>query len=375
MTKSGSYLVTLYASLAICYWLPGLHDISFLKLTVIALACFLIVSTGELSRLGLQKALSFFFLALISILPSFFLSGIENITDYVLNVAIICAFYVASTATNPSLAVTLSNALQIIRVSVLSLVGLHIFGSVTGTFDSLMPFVDRYTRFSDIGFNLSRTGWSASLGLMTPIFFINQRTITGLIMVLPILISQIISGGRGGALASVIVVLMTLIQRRQYALLTGGLTISAVLILINAEYLTTHLRVDRISNGTHSLNDFSSGRIDTYLESIDIFLSNPIFGIGYGNMDLTAQTGVRLVHNTFMLIISELGIFCLPFFIGLFRLFKDLTDVGTSHSVKRSVPLAAAFTLMMLEPGILIRSFQNSFGFWLLFFLGVLSDD
>ncbi|MEK7452794.1 MAG: O-antigen ligase family protein [Patescibacteria group bacterium] len=77
-------------------------------------------------------------------------------------------------------------------------------------------------------------------------------------------------------------------------------------------------------SSSFSLSDISNtGRIQIWKTSIDIFLDNPIFGVGLGNLPIffDPTTSVKSpinAHNTYLDILSELGLIGFLLFIGFF---------------------------------------------------------
>jgi putative inorganic carbon (HCO3(-)) transporter len=71
--------------------------------------------------------------------------------------------------------------------------------------------------------------------------------------------------------------------------------------------------------------DSANSRIELWYEGVQMFKSNPIFGVGHGMfMDQVAQTA----HNSFVLVFSELGFVGFFFWVGLiYASFKCLSYV------------------------------------------------
>jgi O-antigen ligase len=305
---------------------------------------------------------------LLAIIPSVFLSKISEIVDYTTNVLIIFSFTITVSLLRINRDI-IKKVLNIISVGILIPVIIHLSGVFVFDFNNLLPINEPYISFKEIGLNVSRTGWSASLALFIPILFIKRSSFSALLFSIPVLTSQFISGGRGGLLAGVVTVILILINRKNYRIIAVlGMFIIAAVVAYSDE-LSLILRLNRLSQSEGALNSFSAGRIDSYIASLKLLLNNPVFGIGYGNMDLTTVLKMKNVHNAFLLLITELGIFSFLFFIGIFLLLQRLFTGNRKLGIPTYVPIIALFVLMMLEPSVLFRSFQNSFGFWAYYFI------
>lgn len=358
----------LYAPISMIYWFPRIGPINTFKLALIALICFstFLFNTG--TKRTLSGVTAFAFLALLAILPSIGLSPFYDLVDYFTNVGIIATFCLAVSTfdANDHLYKILSN---LISFGVVLFALIHVIGSVYFNLDSYIPIDEAYTGFADIGFNLSRTGWSASLGLFVPILFLNRSSRQGLLLAIPMVLSQYICGGRGGLVASAAAILIILWKRREKALLVLLLFCAVALIQTNYDEFAGAMRLDRLDGGANALNSFSAGRIESYVLALEIFQQNWLTGIGYGQMDLSRQLGCEDVHNAFLLLTTEMGLFVAPLFLGLFILVRPLFKPTRTSDIPPLAPIAALVLLMSVEPSVLFKSFQNSFGFWSYFFL------
>lgn len=358
----------LYAPISMVYWFPRLGSINTFKLALIAFICLSTFIYNAGTKRTTSGVTAFAFLALLAILPSIGLSPFDDLVDYFTNVGIIAAFCLAVSTfdANDHLYKILTN---IISFGVVSFALTHIIGSVFFNLDAYIPINEAYTGFADIGFNLSRTGWSASLGLFVPILFLNRSSRQGLLLVIPLILSQYICGGRGGLVASAAATIIILWRRREQALLVSLLFCGLALIQANYDEFTGAMRLDRLDGGANALNSFSAGRIESYVLALEMIQQNWLTGIGYGQMDLSNQIGCEDVHNAFLLLTAELGLFVAPLFFGLFILVRPLLKPTRTSDIAPLAPMVALVLLMSVEPSVLFKSFQNSFGFWSYFFL------
>lgn len=358
------YLFAIYAPLSIVYWLPRFEYISYLKILLIGMFCFSVFLKGRYSRKAFLESVLLFTLAIIAIVPSIFLSSTASIGDFIQNIFIVSIFYLCSSSMNKFNDRIIVKVINSICYCVLLICLVFLYGVFIGNFDAYLPLNDPYTYFRNTGFNLSRTGWSVSLALFTPLFFVERKSTTACLMIIPLFFSQIISGGRGGMLATLICVILIFIYRREFKLLSWSMILLGIIIYANYDTLYSLLRLERLSGAVGGLNSFSAGRLDSYVQSVLIFGSHPVFGIGYGNLDLTEILGFQLVHNSLLLIITELGLFSIFLIIPMVFIVFSIRSMGRNHRVPKYIPLLVVFFLMMIEPSVLFRSFQNSFGFW-----------
>ena len=67
----------------------------------------------------------------------------------------------------------------------------------------------------------------------------------------------------------------------------------------------------QISNG----DDSAYGRVEAWYEGIQMFKSSPVFGVGKG---MFTDFNNLTAHNSYMLVLAELGFVGSIFFLGLF---------------------------------------------------------
>lgn len=373
--KLATFLFTIYTPLSIVYWLPNLEYIHYLKALFIGVFCFSVLLKGRYDRKALLKSMIFVTFAIIAILPSIFSSSTVTIVDYFQNIFIIGLYFFCSFSLSHLRSDYVIKIVNIICYGILIICLAFLYGVFVGDFDAYLPLDDPYTYFRNTGFNLSRTGWSISLALFTPFFFIERKSATACLMIIPLFFSQIISGGRGGMLATLMCVALILVYRRDLKLLSWSMIILGIAIYINYDFLYSLLRLERLSGSVGGLNRFSAGRLDSYVQSVVILTSHPILGIGYGNLDLTDIVGFQLVHNSVLLIITELGLFSIFLIAPMLFIVFSIRSIGRKYRVPKYIPLLVLFFLMMIEPSVLFRSFQNSFGFWAYLSITNFSDD
>lgn len=105
------------------------------------------------------------------------------------------------------------------------------------------------------------------------------------------------------------------------------------------------------------------GRIDAWYEAYQMFKSHPLFGVGQG---MFTDYNRLTAHNSFVLVMAELGVFGLFFFTGLFYfpyywLWNNLFNHDAAALTRKDIGLVsasfAALTGMLLSMFFLSRSY------------------
>jgi O-antigen ligase len=158
--------------------------------------------------------------------------------------------------------------------------------------------------------------------------------------------------------------------------------ITAVIILIlvvciKAQIITYQgdsrliLSIFELING----EDISNGRSALYAVAWELFLENPLFGIGFGNFRIYGSQiigSVTNVHNIYLQLLCELGIFgAIIIFIAMALLLRCLY-INFKKSKKRKNYSHSYFSLFMFVYILIVGLFDNPIfqdTFWLLLFL------
>ena len=330
MTSTLAFLWAIYFGLAPIVWLPGIAPrlLYFVKLLLI---CFLVFSTwlraamqGNFSLppglLGIGGLLALMFSASFGFIQSDIDSTMRRSIDLIMPFGMLWSMFLIGR--DPRLALLILIRASLI-VSVFSV--LVVSQSVISIPGWISPAEYNYQPLTTAGFEARRTGWSngvalyASFALLLPIIEGRHRRVRSLIAALcivSILASQYIVGGRGGLLASVIMVLLTsafVLPRRWFALI--AITVVLLFAFASGSFIkdaTEHLRADRLQTGadTYSkLDHFSAGRIGAYVAAIDMIQARPLLGYGFGSED--ALFGGMDVHNLWLRLALEGG-YCCP---------------------------------------------------------------
>lgn len=94
--------------------------------------------------------------------------------------------------------------------------------------------------------------------------------------------------------------------------------------------------------------NLTSGRIALFLSSLNVYLQNPIFGVGQGMIQGDEYVGAQS-HNTYMEMLAENGVVAFGLFMGLlWSLFRHIRSMYRSiHSVEMH------YTLISLVGGMI----------------------
>jgi O-antigen ligase len=122
---------------------------------------------------------------------------------------------------------------------------------------------------------------------------------------LPVLLYALyLTGSRGSFLALIAsLVSFVILKSRSKKGVMIGLFLAALLLLIGPSRMDTYT------------DESSRGRVEAWYSALQMFYSHPFFGVGYGNF---TEHNELTAHNSFFLVLAELGIVGFTFFCGLF---------------------------------------------------------
>ena len=238
--------------------------------------------------------------------------------------------------------------------------------------------------FAATGFGCGRTGWSQGIALYLPILlvFLFRRDV-GVVrrwvyggLGAAIIAAQLGVGGRGGLVASFVVVatMVFYFMPRRWKVLgaTGVLFLIAVAVIPKA--LSEHLRWDRIPDESVSLADldwFSAGRIAGAVDAIGYIAEKPLSGHGIGRVDVEFRGDRVEIHNLWLKWAAYFGIgastLLLAVALSLLRRARQLVRLPIyrrSTAVAAGLILVAGLVISMLTPGAPVGAFQNSAIWW-----------
>lgn len=220
---------------------------------------------------------------------------------------------------------------------------------------------------------------------MLPILFVgftkshsSKWRFTNLVMISSILLQSIFSNFRSlFLLCSLAMFIIILINKplNPYFLLPIIICISVGFWILSTPPSSTSNSLTRlVIPGKEDIQSIHS-RTSLLKNSINIFISSPIFGIGYGNLIYYANSNIfdktdaqyfftnQHAHNVFFELLAESGILgFLPFlFLTLFFIYKDYVFRNTATSYK--VSFWILFLSSLINPSSTIQ-FQSTF--WIL---------
>lgn len=162
------------------------------------------------------------------------------------------------------------------------------------------------------------------------------------------------TNSRGGMLSLLVAIAGYYVLRYRNTIgLSLGLVLGLGILLIGPS------RMGMMSAGESS----AYGRLEAWYEGFQMFKQSPLFGVGFGMfVDLHELTA----HNSFVLVMAELGLFGLFFFTGLFWIpFKELKyalwgegrNGLTADEIALLSALAASLAAVMTSMFFLSRSY------------------
>lgn len=163
------------------------------------------------------------------------------------------------------------------------------------------------------------------------------------------IIALLLSGKRGFLVASAISTLLILFLLKKVSLKAIAI-IGLILLMIWFSimymidlYPETEIVFSRfIFDHNESVRDLSSGRTELYKIAIELFLANPIQGIGYGCFAWFADKGT---HNVYLQLLCETGIvgFLLFILILLVNFFESLKTIKFANGERRKYLLYSIY--------------------------------
>ncbi len=231
------------------------------------------------------------------------------------------------TITGFLLVISYINSRQRLKLFIMLILGLTLFLAYEGWLQhttgfahgSLEALIENKEQLEGSSIKVTRIRWygvfndpndlGLALVLVIP-FLLNmllQRNYMLPLLALPTIITAIYyTNSRGTILAGLVGISSYFVIKYRS---TKGVMIG--IVFASALFLLGPSRMSSISAAEES----AYGRIEAWYEAYQMFKSNPLFGVGYGAFtdyhDLTA-------HNSFVLVMAELGFTGLFFFIGLF---------------------------------------------------------
>lgn len=181
-----------------------------------------------------------------------------------------------------------------------------------------------------------------------------RSKVVSLVALVLLVLGIFYTNSRGGMLSLFVAIscYFVLRYRNKTGLIVGGL-LGLLLLVLGPS------RVGQISAGEGS----AYGRLEAWYEGFQMFKHNPLFGVGMGRFtDFNELTA----HNSFVLVMAELGLFGLFFFTGLFwiplkklkaLLWGELRNKLAIDDIALLSSLAASLVAVMAAMFFLSRSY------------------
>lgn len=240
------------------------------------------------------------------------------------------------------------------------------------------------------GFEGNRTNFSVSLVQFVFLgFFLYRHHRKGVLIAcivgVPIILLQIFSGGRLGVLASLAITFCFLVSaqmpRYQKAILASCLLLLVVTtgivsttIIKSAEATSIFRKIDTESNAgvLEELDSLSGHRVEILRNTLKVIDAPMIFfGTGIGNFEAIADGRPWTIHNVYIRILVELGLFPLLVVVGLMILpWKKARNTDLRFNICMPF-IAVEQAIALAQPNFIVAGFSNCLLFWL-FYIAVI---
>ncbi|MCR4417441.1 MAG: O-antigen ligase family protein [Ignavibacteria bacterium] len=233
--------------------------------------------------------------------------------------------------------------------------------------------------------NLLATSWGKSnylatfyvliIPIVTTLFFLSRplnRKLLILFIMVVMVSALVLTLSRGGMIAlgiSIIILMTRLLRPRTFIPILIAIGLISLILILNP--LTTVL-IERINKAEHSLSYFT--RINFYKDVWNIFLENPITGVGLGNLGYHSKFIVSVhasAHNIILGLLGETGIIGALIYLSLLIYISVICVVNYIKEKDKTIKLLlwsfiSAFIGVvihsMIEPN--FEGFQFSIMFW-----------
>ena len=385
VSRTKSWLLALYLGTAPVQWLPGVDYewVAPAKIVLFVLAVGAVFLGTLPSRLqlprGLAGPLGFAALAMLSI-PGLAQSNlgpsVGYLADVVYGATMLWCFYNVARLDDAAAKKTFERSAVIVAAFAVAALGLTVAGSGWQSPCAVASF-------HDTAFGCSRTGWSGGLALYLPILmvFVFRRDIgvprrwLYLALAAGLVAGQVGVGGRGGLVASAVVIasFVCFFMPRRWKVLGLSVVLLAAAIVSVPGTLSEQFRLDEIPDDPSSLidwDDVSSGRIGGTLEAAGYIADRPLAGHGIEAVMVAFGERKVEVHNLWLKW-SVCGVLAPLLFLALVvlvlvraRRLITLPVRNRSVAVGAGLVIVAGLVLSMLEPGTPFGEFQNNALWW-----------
>lgn len=224
---------------------------------------------------------------------------------------------------------------------------------------------------AETGLGGSRTGWGPSVAMYLPWLYVGYvfSGIGAWIGVFAMSANAVLIAGRTGMVAAVVPFVVWAFAEKGFR----SFLIVASVTTIAAIYASENLEILRLSPGSlatvRDLDEFSTGRIETYLIAFYAILENPLVGYGVGELQYAGQSWY--IHNVILRLAAEGGILYALTAVGMFWIVLRRGWQGVKHG---SPLILAAFLSVLsgivtsiFEPGAMFGPFHMAAFWWVCF--------
>lgn len=382
----GSFLYLCFFALGPIYWLPNVSPaaMQILKFALFAAICIRlgwkwVQSGGRLSRKPFfLLSVAIAAIILCSVTHDSPIDDIAALGNYALPLIVVGVVPLLSMASRTEIEMGLRGA-PVLFACIAILVPL---GLVFPALNWMNPFSLEIHNFEGsqtfTGFGGSRTGWSLGASFLGALALANVASSDGkgkkwnFLIVVIIGAATFIPGGRVGmaAFALMLISIVALGALRKSTVRTSlywlGITFVTVLVALT---FAEELRLASLFTG--DLREGTTGRTEGWKFGLDIFMSNPIFGIGEYEADLIGRAeGYGAVHNVLLNYLVKYGVVgtlpMLAFFLWLFvRIYSRRRDALVHYpTLVAALMFASTSAIVWLEPYAVFGAFFNALVFW-----------
>jgi|GEM_PF-2373713 len=388
-------LLGIYLGLAPIFWLPGISIelLGDLKMALFFMCTLLVIIAalpgsklgfpkGVLGPLGLVLNLSAIAGGLIQSDTAYTIIAVK---DYLLVFSALWIFFlIGRMRINAELIFVIASSIVAFACLIVAI------GKYAGGPDFAPPPQLKAEHLWTSGFGGLRTGWSNGVALyVAPLllaFGRRNRPYDILLKILAsaaigcIVLSQFAVAGRAGLVAAALLIAVAFNQPGKRIFLVILATAGIAFIAANLSEFAEHMRITRDetrTRGADDLNTISAGRLQGDLIGLQKVAENPLLGAGMGN----ASIGHDEIHNLWIRLAAESGLFTpLMLMAVVYKILRvtlsnyKLSKGNAEHRFSTNIyfgAILAGLSITMLEPRMLIGSFQVSLMWWAFAGLGV----
>lgn len=257
--------------------------------------------------------------------------------------------------------------------------------------------------FSRGAYAYLKTTWSHGIALyviLIPVY-VSTKTTSNIRLFssfiygsLPIIMSQLVAGGRAALFASFFAATAWMIHILpvKYVLLFFTLLAIVVILFIDTAYFIKQdaVKISEVHVSNYSYyNKLMSRRLDHWMFGLGIIKDSPLIGVGVGNADIAIpghQEYGRPIHNTLLRLTAELGLFFLIIVILhfmyviylLMRISSIITSFKSQYRYRKSyrtdviyirssvIIMISALLISLFEPKYVWAGLGSSWLFWIM---------